>query len=110
MSITTLATNISQQRHPFYTTWSYDTPGNRLAVPLTTAWTFPTDCTTDNYLLAVGTGTCSPPYFSEVYSYHGYYSPGVCYLGYTIGCIATGTNVNFEPVKPSETVAICVPK
>jgi len=55
-------------------------------------------------------GPCAPPNLLYVWEYDGYYSPGVCYSGYTIGCTATAGTINHEPVKPSETVAFCVPR
>jgi len=113
MSTITLKTSIATQKDPFGTV-SYGgisgtstlSADNRLAVPLTTVWSFPSGCTEigDVY------GTCAPPNFVGVFVCDGYYSPGVCFSGYTIGCTATATSVNFEPVKPSETVALCVPR
>jgi hypothetical protein len=110
MSIVTLATNLSKAIDPsgnVYTYWP-TAGGSRLAVPLTTAWSFPATCTGTDSVLAIS--SCSPPSFKGVYDFHGYYSPGVCYEGYEIGCVATVANVNYETVKPGETVAFCVPK
>lgn len=106
MSIVTLSTNLTEATDPAGKVLTYWYGGNRLAVPLTTMWSFPATCDDTT----VGVATCSPPYFQEVYENHGYYSPGVCYAGYEIGCIATVGSVNYEPVKPSETVAFCVPE
>jgi hypothetical protein len=110
MAIVTLATSLSTFEDQYYAV-SFATPGNRLAVPLTSAFTFPSSCRSAGFgLIFYATGVCSPPYFREILTYDGYYSPGVCFSGYSIGCIATATIVNFEPVKPSETVAFCVPR
>ena len=100
MSIVTLSTNSNLTRA------TATVEANRLAVPLTTAWTFPASCS--NTITAIA--TCSPPLFTGVYENSGYYSPGACYAGYEIGCIATVQTVNDEPVKSSETVAFCVPR
>lgn len=109
MSIVTLATSITAGVDPFFTNgFKYGPPGNRLAVPLTTEWSFPASCT--NTIL--GIEACSPPSFDGVYNYDGYYSPGVCFAGYSVGCVAAVnvTSVNCESIKPSETVAFCVPR
>jgi hypothetical protein len=108
MAIVTLATSLSTIENEYFTI-SFSTPGNRLAVPLTSALSFPSSCLSADINLIYATGVCSPPYLDELLTYDGYYSPGVCFSGYSIGCIATATIVNFEPVKPSETVAFCVP-
>jgi hypothetical protein len=107
MSIVTLATSLTEATDPAGNVYTYrPSGGSRLAVPLTAAWSFPATCTDT----VMGIASCSPPYFQEVYASHGYYSPGVCYAGYEIGCIATVANVNYETVKQGETVAFCVPK
>lgn len=108
-AIVTLATSISKIEDQYYTI-SPTSPENRIAVPLTSALSFPSTCRTGDLGLVYETGVCSPPYWWQIYKNYGYYSPGVCFSGYTIGCIATATIVNFEPVKPSETVAFCVPR
>jgi len=115
MSILTLAANITTASDPFYTKgYTYDTPGDRLAVPLTIVWSLPTDCTDTLFYKGVldTTASCSPPCLSDILTYDGYYSPGACVSGYTVGCVAgaTVTSVNFEPIKPSETVGFCVPR
>jgi len=110
MAVSTLAANISIcSSDPDYTSGlRYYPAGDRLAVPLTTAWSFPKTCTNT----IAGITACSPPHFDAVYNHDGYYSPGVCFAGYAVGCVAapTVTSVNCEPVKPSETVAFCVPR
>jgi hypothetical protein len=110
MSAVTLKTSITAQTDPFgvvtYHTPVSRPPAHRIAVPLTTVWSLPPGCTEIGDLY----GTCAPPNLVGVHVYDGYYSPGVCYSGYTIGCIATATSVNLEPVKQSETVAFCVPR
>ena len=109
MAIVTLATSLSRVEDQYFTI-SLTSPEDRIAVPLTSALSFPSTCLTADLNLVYATGVCSPSYFWQVYKNDGYYSPGVCFSGYTIGCIATATLVNFEPVKPSETVGFCVPR
>ena len=85
-----------------------DTHTTPRAIPLTTAWSFPTDCTETIRWIQ----TSPPPSFAAVYTSFGYYSPGVCFEGYTVGCVpaSTVTTVNCAPIRPSETVAFCVPR
>jgi hypothetical protein len=110
MAAVTIKTAITAQTGPFgvvtYGTARSRPPSHRIAVPLTTVWSLPAGCTE----IGDVSGTCAPPDLVGVHVYDGYYSPGVCYSGYTIGCTATATSVNLEPVKPSETVAFCVPR
>ena len=106
MSIVTLSNHLTKATDPAGEVYTYYNVSSRLAVPLSTMWSFPGTCTDTT----VGISKCSPPYFNEVYEGHGYYSPGACFAGYEIGCIATVGSVNFEPVKVSETVAFCVPE
>jgi hypothetical protein len=107
MAIVTLSTSLTEATDPAGNVYTYHPPGgNRLAVPLSTLWSFPATCTNT----VVGITSCPPPYIREVYESHGYYSPGVCFAGYEIGCIATVANVNYETVEPGETVAFCVPR
>jgi len=107
MSIVTLKTSITSDTDP----WGgvlYGEPGaNRHAFPLTTAYAQPSGC---NGFRGQTVGTCFMPYIANVWSYAGYFSPGVCFSGFTMGCFPDAPTVNYEPVKPSETVAICVPR
>ena len=85
--------------------------GRRFAVPLTTIWTPPEGC--DKIVTFQANGArdgCAPRYYEEVWYNQGYYSPGICPSGYTVGCMATGLTMNFEPIKAGETAAICVPR
>ncbi|KAK6540844.1 hypothetical protein TWF694_008228 [Orbilia ellipsospora] len=90
--------------------------GNGLVVPLTTIWTPPANCPTrvqsqTYYALSESRKyPCAPPYFDQVYNSWGYYSPGICPSGYTIGCYPNPTDtLNFRAIAPTETAALCVP-
>lgn len=79
--------------------------GGAEIVPLTTIWTAPAGCpsTVD------GAPSCAPPEYSGVWVSDGYYSPGVCFSGYVIGCTANFA-MNYVAVKTGETAALCVPR
>ncbi|KAF3928107.1 hypothetical protein AA313_de0203444 [Arthrobotrys entomopaga] len=90
--------------------------GYGLVVPLTTIWTPPPNCPTrvmsQTYapLSESRKYPCAPPYFDQVWYSWGYYSPGICPSGYTIGCYPTPTDtLNFRAIAPTETAALCVP-
>jgi hypothetical protein len=86
---------------------------NRWAVPLTSVWTPPPGCPSIVPSTAVysSSSTCAPPLFSNAGgAWYGYYSPGICPRGYTIGCRPTGSIQNSEPIKSTESAAICVPR
>jgi hypothetical protein len=107
LPIRTLKTGFFTEYDPFGGIYFSSTPTpTRLAVPLTTTWTQPPSCGPVYYY---ETGACRPPYFDEVWDFGGYYSPGFCYSGFTIGCYADQTSVNWETTAPAETVAFCVP-
>src|SRR3569833_975207 len=104
MSIVTLKKSVSSDESPFGQVY-YAVTGDRLAVPQAAVYKLPTGC---NDIDGNFEGSCVPPYFVNVWKLDGYYSPGVCFSGYTIGCYPDAPTVNHEPVKPSETVASCV--
>ncbi|EPS38985.1 hypothetical protein H072_7242 [Dactylellina haptotyla CBS 200.50] len=82
----------------------------RLAVPLTTIWTPPAGC--DRIVTFQSRGAndgCAPPQYEQIWYNNGYYSPGICPSGYTVGCTAQGQTVNFETINAEETAALCVP-
>ncbi|KAK6537413.1 hypothetical protein TWF694_011600 [Orbilia ellipsospora] len=84
--------------------------GLRFAVPLTTIWTPPAGC--DRIVTFQDNGAtdgCAPPAYEMVWYNKGYYSPGICPSGYTVGCTAQGQTMNYEPIKAGETAALCVP-
>lgn len=83
----------------------------RWVVPLTTVWTAPNDCPT---IVPHGREeewyeTCAPPNYEAVFVNDGYYSPGVCPSGYTVGCQPSGPSINNERILTDETVGMCVP-
>lgn len=86
-------------------------------VPLTTIWTPPAGCPSIVSFQSIsevyGTSRpidqhCAPPDYENVWWRHGYYSPGVCFSGYTIGCTGSGI-LNSVSIKATETAALCVP-
>jgi hypothetical protein len=91
---------------------------NGLVVPLTTIFTRPSDCPwplelpvmpPDTETRTVNFTTCDPPRFSTVWKY-GFYSPGVCPSGYTIGCSYTNYMGPAWSITPGETAVWCVPR
>lgn len=71
---------------------------------LTTVWTPP--CDSVFHLADAKTTSCLPPDASlEWITDGGYYSPGICFSGYTSGCSAEHTGT-----KRNQTAAICVPR
>jgi len=88
------------------------TLGNGAVVlPLTTIFTPPAGCP-PYYDWDIATDSqCQPPDFAPtLQTGGGYYSPGVCPSGYTIGCTAAGTELNGWSIFPGETAALCVPR
>lgn len=90
-----------------------DSDEERWIVPMTEIWTAPPGCSTivpwnegegDLYHDA-----CGPPAFTEVWFHDGYYSPGVCPAGYTVGCSETSGIVNFQLIQSGQTAGLCVP-
>ena len=72
--------------------------------PLTTVWTPPCGA----YYRAEHrlTTSCHAPDVLSVWVHReGYYSPGICFQGYTVGC-----KVSWKPVEPDETAVVCVPR
>lgn len=72
--------------------------------PLTTIWTPP--CNSVFHLSDAKTKSCLPPDASPDWIEDGgYYSPGICFSGYTSGC-------EFKPtgVEGGVSAAICVPR
>jgi len=84
-------------------------------IELTTVWTPPTECPPIfPSLLSFGgpETTCWPPWFEDAGANEydpGYYSPGICPFGYTVGCIAKGPGI-FLPPSEGHTVGYCVPE
>jgi len=85
-----------------------------LVVPLTTIFTPPAGCVTPIQFSHQLTSTsCAPPFLSPVWYNAGFYSPGVCPSGYTIGCpAATFTESIFSERShtPGESAYNCVPR
>lgn len=85
--------------------------GRHYAVPLTTAFTIPLGC---RYPLEdPDLGRCQPDQFPVLWYGDGFYSPGICPSGYTIGCTAGKSStpvLNGVVVEAEETAAICVPR
>ncbi|KAH8653608.1 hypothetical protein BX600DRAFT_515871 [Xylariales sp. PMI_506] len=85
--------------------------------PLTTIWSVPSGCPSAVTFQSISEiyhssvdQHCAPPDYENVWwRIGGYYSPGICFSGYTIGCTATGTILNNIPIKSTETAAVCVP-
>lgn len=54
---------------------------------------------------------CNIPGGQELWRQGGFYSPGVCFVGYTAGCTETKTGYREGfPVRRGETAVKCVPK
>lgn len=122
-----ISESISLEPEPTRTTFPYRTTTMTVGpnvekwaipqVPLTTVWTPPTDCPSIVELWEIVGFTaqpesCGPPYFMDAGAQendYGYYSPGICPRGYTVGCFMTGSDV-FMSQLLGETVGFCVPK
>ncbi|KAK3377505.1 hypothetical protein B0H63DRAFT_477325 [Podospora didyma] len=83
--------------------------------PLTTVWSPPAGCPSiiperqDAISLSLA-GSCFPPNYRQVVENWGYYSPGLCIKGYTVGCTAQqGETRDGMAIKSGETAAWCVP-
>lgn len=71
--------------------------------PLTTVWSPPAPC--PSVWGYIGS-SCEPPHYSAVWATNeGYYSPGICFEGYTSGC-----DMAWRSAEPGETAVICVPR
>ncbi|KAK8139439.1 hypothetical protein PG984_002819 [Apiospora sp. TS-2023a] len=94
----------------------------REAGPLTTVFTTPDFCAPsmwhDPATPALSSSICMPPDFYKLYGYrYGFYSPGICPLGYTEGCAfptplaveSNGTPFLGGTLLPGETARICCP-
>ncbi|KAK3305180.1 uncharacterized protein B0T15DRAFT_190683 [Chaetomium strumarium] len=84
----------------------------RWAIALTTVFTPPAGCVWPIIPDINRPATCNPPYFQHAGpQWLGYYSPGICPSGYTVGCIPDSSveTFNDERIKPGETVGVCVP-
>ncbi len=84
-------------------------------VPLTTVWAPPAGCpsvVSSQSISQIDTTSidqrCAPPDYENVWWRYGYYSPGVCFSGDTIGCTGSGT-LNTVAIKATETAALCFP-
>ena len=71
---------------------------------LTTVWT--PECSSIFHFYETSTKSCLPPEYDAVWDNNGYYSPGICFSGYTSGCSPTWYN----DIEPGETAAHCVPR
>ena len=80
--------------------------------PLTTIWTPPPLCGSAPiaWEKMVDTTTCRPPGWENAIMGKGYYSPGICPDAYYIGCTTTGSDDHGNPIGPSETAGICMPR
>lgn len=80
-----------------------DSSGNDKAVPLTTVWT--PECGSILSSDQTSTASCQPPNWDVVWLEFGYYSPGICFNGYTAGC-----DITYRDIEPGETAMNCVPR
>ncbi|KAB5549664.1 hypothetical protein GE09DRAFT_180791 [Coniochaeta sp. 2T2.1] len=78
-----------------------------LVVPLTTVFTIPEGlgCTLPIRMAVL---SCAPPHFHDVWRL-GFYSPGVCPSGYTIGCTYENQFGTPWSITRGETAGLCVP-
>lgn len=87
---------------------------NALVVPLTTIFTQPPGCSFPiPYSYQTTSTTCGPPEFLSVWYSNGFYSPGICPSGYSIGCTNTVTGFQRPSdflVTPGESAYWCVPR
>ncbi|POR33819.1 Uncharacterized protein TPAR_05994 [Tolypocladium paradoxum] len=60
-------------------------------------------------ILASDFGGCRVPGGVELWSRHGFYSPGVCFVGYSPLCTQTREPSNGWPMQKGETAVRCVP-
>ncbi|KAK8016304.1 hypothetical protein PG993_014493 [Apiospora rasikravindrae] len=94
----------------------------RQAGPLTTVFTTPDFCAPARWSAtdtpALSSSICMPPEFAKYYDYrYGFYSPGICPMGYTEGCAfpkSLATTSNGTPfvggtLMAGETARICCP-
>jgi hypothetical protein len=83
-------------------------PAMPLVTPLTTIFTPPCGLVIQTQDIS---NTCGPPEMESVWKNGGYYSPGVCPLGYVTDCTRTATD-RFHPlpIDKGETVASCIPR
>ncbi|KAK7962389.1 uncharacterized protein PG986_003214 [Apiospora aurea] len=97
-------------------------PLPRQAGPLTTVFTTPDFCASARWsatdVPALSSSICMPPEFNKYYEYkYGFYSPGICPMGYTEGCAFPKTlarTINGTPffggtLLAGETARICCP-
>ncbi|KAK6820648.1 hypothetical protein PG995_003700 [Apiospora arundinis] len=105
------------------TTTINDEPAqSRQAGPLTTIFTTPDFCAPFRWshtdVPALSSSICMPPDFNKYHDYkYGFYSPGICPMGYTVGCPfptklagkTNGTPFFGGPLIASETAQICCP-
>ncbi|MBE3041995.1 hypothetical protein IMZ48_05320 [Candidatus Bathyarchaeota archaeon] len=64
------------------------------------------ECRSVFYRDETSTESCHPPDFMSIWSNNGYYSPGICFSGYTPGCSVTWG----DDIEPGETATNCVPR
>ncbi|KAK8074899.1 hypothetical protein PG997_009562 [Apiospora hydei] len=94
----------------------------RQAGPLTTIFTTPDFCAPGRWSAtatpALSSSICMPPEFNRYYDYkYGFYSPGICPMGYTEGCAfpktlagrTNGTPFFGGTLMAGETARICCP-
>lgn len=48
---------------------------------------------------------CAPPHAEDIWMEDGYYSPALCFSGYTAGC-----SLSYRAIKPGQTAYNCVPR
>jgi len=86
------------------------TQTGRYAVPLTTVWTPPAESGCRSVVQSSSSSYSQPPPGEYIWRNDGYYSPGICPQGYTVGCTAKISVLNGEIITDSETAGICVPR
>lgn len=60
-------------------------------------------------ILAAEFADCRVPGGTEFWSSEGFYSPGVCFVGYQAACSLTSLHKNEWPLRPQETAVRCIP-
>ncbi|KAL2756668.1 hypothetical protein ACRALDRAFT_1080824 [Sodiomyces alcalophilus JCM 7366] len=81
----------------------------RWAVPMTTQFVIPDNCDSVIPQASSVSASCQPEGFFQVWWNDGYYSPAVCPEGYAVACTVSAETLNYEPIYPSETAAMCLP-
>lgn len=97
---TTIATTVSGRREVFVTEY---VDNDYRAYPLTDIYT--PVCSSIFGFDDFDSEECVPPDFDVIWESEGYYSPGICWSGYTAGCSLT-----YRDLKPGQTAFNCVPR